>query len=188
MENSLIQLFEDSGLFAILLSIIINTVISILGFIPSLFLTAANISFFGFGNGLLISIIGEAVGAIMSFYLYRKWIKKVKTKITIKNRYLNKLEEKEGLEAFILIIALRIFPFIPSGLVTLISASSKVGILNFSIASTLGKIPALLIEAYSIQQILVWSWQGKVILGSSSVLLLVLLLMRKKFINPSLRK
>lgn len=168
------QLLENSGLFAVCLSIIINVIISILGVIPSFFITAANINFFGFGNGFLISIIGEAFGAIISFFLYRMGIRKVKTKTTINNKYLKNLEGTEGLEAFMLIIALRIFPFIPSGLVTLISAGSKVGILNFSIASTLGKIPALLIEAYSVQQILKWSWQGKVILGITSIILLAI--------------
>jgi uncharacterized membrane protein YdjX (TVP38/TMEM64 family) len=180
METSLMQVFENSGLFAIFLSIIINIVISILGVVPSFFITAANISFFGFGNGLLISIMGEALGAILSFYLYRKGIRKVKTKVTINNKYLMKLEETDGVEAFIIVMALRVFPFIPSGLVTLISASSKVGILNFSIASTLGKIPALLIEAYSIQQILDWSWQGKVILGITSLLLLTFFINKRK--------
>ena len=34
--------------------------------------------------------------------------------------------------------------------------------MNFSIASTLGKIPALVIEAYSALQVLNWSGQGKV--------------------------
>lgn len=174
MKNFLMQMFESSGLLAIFVSIIINIIISILGVVPSFFITAANIGFFGFGNGLLISITGEAIGAIISFYLYRKGLKKVKTKVTISNKYLTKLKQTDGIEAFILVLALRIFPFIPSGLVTLISAGSKVGYLNFSIASTLGKIPALLIEAYSMQQILEWDWQGKLILGLASFLLLAL--------------
>ena len=89
------------------------------------------------------------------------------------------MQQTHGIEAFILILALRFLPFIPSGVVTLVSAGSKVGVFNFSIASTLGKIPALVIEAYSIQQILHWSWQGKVILGVASVLMLGLLIKGK---------
>jgi uncharacterized membrane protein YdjX (TVP38/TMEM64 family) len=67
---------DTSGLLAIFVSIIINIIISILGVVSSFFITAANIGFFGFGNGLLISITGEAIGAIISFYLYRKGLKK----------------------------------------------------------------------------------------------------------------
>ncbi|MBS4213202.1 TVP38/TMEM64 family protein [Neobacillus rhizophilus] len=178
MEAQILAWFENSGIYSVLLSIVLNIIISFLGIVPSVFLTAANISFFGFGQGLLISILGEAFGAIFSFHLYRKGINKVKDRITIKNKYLKRLQSTQGLEAFFLIVALRIFPFIPSGVVTLVSASSKVGILNYSIASTLGKIPALLIEAYSVQQVLNWSVQGKIILVLCSIFMVVFLIKR----------
>ena len=176
MEVQVLQWFEDSGIYAFWLSILLNIVVSVLGFLPSIFITAANISFFGFSQGLLISILGEAFGAIISFYLYRKGITKIQNKITINNKYLNRLQQTKGMEAFTLIFALRIFPFIPSGLVTLVSASSRVGIWNYSIASTLGKIPSLFIEAYSIYQILNWGLQGKIILGVVSIVIFVLLI------------
>ncbi|RLQ93698.1 TVP38/TMEM64 family protein [Falsibacillus albus] len=145
--------------------------ISVLGVVPSFFITAANIKLFGFENGLIISILGEALGAIVSFYLYRKGMKKLLDTPKIKNKYITELTKSKGIKAFFMIIALRIFPFIPSGLVTLAGAISKVGMMNFSAASTIGKIPALVIEAYSIQQVLVWNWKGKVILCLFSILI-----------------
>ncbi|MED3572327.1 TVP38/TMEM64 family protein [Cytobacillus praedii] len=178
MEIQVLQWFEGSGIYAVLISILLNIIISVFGVIPSVFITSANIAYFGFRNGLLMSILGEAVGAIISFYLYRKGINKVKTKISIKNKYLIRLQQTKGMKAFLLILALRIFPYIPSGIVTLVSAGSKVGIWNFSIASTVGKIPALFIEAYSIQQILEWTLQGKIILGILSIFLLVFLMFK----------
>jgi uncharacterized membrane protein YdjX (TVP38/TMEM64 family) len=180
MEGKVIHWFESSGYYAIWLSILLNIIISVLGVIPSVFITAANISFFGFGYGLTLSILGEAFGAIISFYLYRKGINIVKHKVTYNNKYLNLLQQTKGGEAFLLILALRIFPFIPSGLVTLVSAGSKVGILNFAFASTIGKIPALIIEAYSIKQIMSWNLQGKVILGLLSIFILGLLIKYKE--------
>lgn len=178
MEAHILAWFENSGTFAIWLSILLNIIISFLGVVPSVFLTAANIIFFGFGQGLLISILGEAFGAIISFYLYRKGINRVKNKIAIKNKFLDRLQNTQDMEAFFLIFALRIFPFIPSGMVTLVSAGSKVGIINFSIASTFGKIPALLIEAYSVKQVLDWSLQGKIILGLCSIFMVGILIKR----------
>ncbi|WP_186668838.1 TVP38/TMEM64 family protein [Sporosarcina sp. BP05] len=176
MVEEILQWFENSGLLAVWISIILNIIISVLGVIPSVFITVANISYFGFGKGLILSILGEVLGAIISFYLYRKGINKVKTKVIINNKYLNRLQQSKGMEAFSLILALRVFPFVPSGLVTLASAGSNVGMLNFSIASTLGKIPALFIEAYSTQQILKWSGQGKVIFGISSIIIISILI------------
>ncbi|MDQ0273420.1 TVP38/TMEM64 family protein [Cytobacillus purgationiresistens] len=180
MEIQILNWFDTSGIYAIWISILLNIIISIIGILPSFFITAANISFFGFENGLFISIIGEALGAIFSFYLYRKGIDKLRKKniIKVKNKYLDRLLEARGSEAFLLIVALRIFPYIPSGVVTLVSAGSKVGIINFSIASTIGKIPALFIEAYSIYQILNWNWQGKIILVLVSIFIVSFLVKR----------
>jgi uncharacterized membrane protein YdjX (TVP38/TMEM64 family) len=177
MESQILAWFETSGSYAVWLSIIINVMISFLGLVPSVFVTAANITFFGFAKGLVISVLGEAFGAVISFYLYRKGINKVKTKI--RNKYLDRLQHTKGPQAFFLIIALRIFPFFPSGVVTLVSAGSQVGILNFSIASTLGKIPALFIEAYSVKQVLEWSLQGKIIMALAAIFTIGFLLKRK---------
>ena len=54
---------------AIPLSILINIIISLLGFIPIVFLTAINIQLFGVTNGTVISIAGEALGYYLVLYL-----------------------------------------------------------------------------------------------------------------------
>ena len=180
MEEQVILLFKDIGLFAVLLSVALNILISVLGVVPSIFLTAANIRFFGFGYGLLVSIIGEAFGAIISFSLYRLGLNKVQSKVSIQNRYIKKLKQTKGTTAFILVLSLRLAPFIPSGVITLVSAGSRMGILNFSLASTLGKFPALLLEAYSVQAIMKCEWQGQFIFGGLSILILLYFYRKKR--------
>lgn len=180
MESYILDWFHNLGAYAIILSITISIIISVLGILPSYFLTFANVYFFGFQYGLLISIIGEALGAIISFYLYRKGTEKFMDKQSITNKYLQLLIQSNGIKAFFLIIALRIFPFVPSGFVTLAGAISSTSILNFSIASTIGKIPSLLIEAYTIEQIIIWDWRGKLILCSLSIVALYFLYKKKK--------
>lgn len=170
MEDQVVRWFSDSGLFAIWISVLLNIVISLLGFVPSVFLTAANITFFGFSGGVILSITGEAIGAIVSFYLYRKGIRRLLPKKELNNKFLNRLQTSKGLEAFILILGLRIFPLVPSGLVTLAGALSKVNLITFAIASTVGKIPALLIEAYAVHQVLTWGGQSEVILAFAAFL------------------
>ena len=58
----------------------------------------------------------------------------------------------------------------------------KVSILTFLIASSLGKIPALLIEAYSVYQVTEFGWQGKVILGIIACVLVKLLLVQASWL------
>lgn len=112
----------------LIVSIIINIVISVAGVIPSFFITATNITFFGFDTGLIISYFGECVGAAFSFWLYQKGIKTLNPKIINKNKWLQKLQKTQGLDSFVIILMLRILPFVPSGMINLAAAISKTSI------------------------------------------------------------
>ncbi|MBM4760862.1 TVP38/TMEM64 family protein [Bacillus sp. B15-48] len=144
-------------ILAAVASIIMNVFVAITGVLPSAFITAWTIALFGFEIGLILLIVGEALGAIISFILYRKGVKlfsrKAKKK-KLENKFLRRLKQTAGTEAFFLVILLRLLPFVPSGFVTLAAAVSKMGFLHFSIASTLGKIPALYIESYSVYYVM----------------------------------
>jgi uncharacterized membrane protein YdjX (TVP38/TMEM64 family) len=149
--------------------------------VPSVFITAANILFFGFWNGTLISFLGEAMGAAMAFYLYRKGFKKtVETRLD-KYPKVKRLINADGKEAFWLIFSLRLIPFVPSGLITFATAVGRVSSPVFIAASSLGKLPALLIEAYAVYEVSAFGWQGKLILAVVAVALLYWII--KKRIN-----
>ena len=122
-----------------LLSICVSIVIAVLGVLPSVFITAANIIFFGFWQGTLISFIGEAVGAGVAFLLYRKGFKKVTQESLKKHPRLNRLAAAEGKEAALLVFTLRLIPFVPSGLITFAAAVGNIGFILFLMASSLGK-------------------------------------------------
>lgn len=157
MKFVLLEWFSTNQVLGAFISIGLNILISITGILPSAFLTVGTVEFFGFQTGLIILIIGETLGAIISFILYRKGIQKLSTLPTVnqfENKYLKKLKNAKGLLAFFMVFLLRILPFVPSGAVTLTAALSKMSLLAFSIASTIGKIPALFIEAYSVFHIL----------------------------------
>lgn len=147
-----------------LLSIFINILIGISGILPSYFVTGVNLAYFGFWPGLIISFLGESLGAVLAFFLYRKGFKKYLIKKLEKYPKIKLLINSENKKALLLIIYLRMLPFMPSGLVTLGASISKISFLNFALASSLGKIPALLIEALSVYQILKFNSLGKILL------------------------
>ena len=179
MEEKLLQLLEQSGLFAILVSLMINTLVSIIGVLPSVFVTATNLVFFGVFNGLLISIIGESLGAVISFILYRKGINKWKRPFVLHPKLL-KLKELEGSDAFWIIVSLRILPFMSSGLVTFTSAFSKVSLGTFALASTIGKIPALIFEAGAVYGFLQVNLIGKIVISILLMSIIILIWKVKK--------
>lgn len=172
----LLELLPDNVIMAVIVSILLNIIIAVAGLIPSTFITATNIIFFGFQTGLVISIIGEAAGAIISFLLYRKGVKAIEKRVNkpVNNRLLERLKSAEGMEAIFLVLILRILPFVPSGLVTLAASISKMIIFHFAMASTVGKIPALLLEAYSVYYFL--SWKSQYQIGATVAALIILLI------------
>lgn len=131
----------------LLFSVILNSVIAVSGVLPSAFVTALNVSVLGFGPGVLLSIVGETLGAIISFMLYRLALNRYTSPTDSRFK---RLREAEGTEAWLLVVGMRLMPFIPSGLVTLSAAFSRMSLSSFAVASTLGKIPALFMEAFAV--------------------------------------
>ena len=172
VEEQVVFLFSMYEEWAVIISLFLNIVISVLGLVPSVFLTAANIAVFGLVEGTIISLIGEAMGAVVSFVLYRKGFRRYSSSKFSNNHKVKRLLNAKGKEAFLLILSLRILPFMPSGIVTFIAAIGKTSFLIFVTASTIGKLPALLLEAYSVNHLMQWTWQGKVIFSAIGVLLL----------------
>ncbi len=179
VQESLLHLFKEYSQLAIFISICISIIVAVLGVVPSVFITAANILFFGFWNGTLISFLGEALGGGIAFLLYRKGFKKTAEKGLQKYQKVQRLVEAGNKEAFYLIFSLRLIPFIPSGLITFAAAIGKVAFGVFFLASSLGKIPALLMEAYSVNEVTRFGWQGKLILVLVALTLLYWILKKR---------
>jgi len=164
MKEAVLHLFEQYPETAVAISLFLSILVAVAGVVPSFFITAANILFFGFWPGTVISFLGEALGAVLAFLLYRKGFKKNTNHRLQKFPGVQRLIKAEGRQAFLLILSLRLLPFVPSGLVTFAASIGSVSALHFLAASSIGKIPALFIEAYSVYQVAQFNWQGKVIL------------------------
>lgn len=164
MKEAILNFFQEYPNLALVSSLLISIIIAVLGVVPSFFVTAANILFFGFWPGVAISFAGEALGAAVAFYLYRKGFKKGASQQIEKYKTVSALINAENKKAFWLILSLRLIPFIPSGLVTFAAAIGRVSAITFLIASSIGKLPALLLEGYAVYEVAQFNWQGKLIL------------------------
>ncbi|MDM5336274.1 VTT domain-containing protein [Fictibacillus enclensis] len=173
LKDTVIDWLVSYGQVAVIISIFLNVVISVLGIVPSVFLTAANLAVFGLWPGMAVSFAGEAIGAVVSFVLYRKGFRNATEWKAMHHPKIKQLLEARGKEAFMLILALRILPFMPSGVVTFVAAVGKSSLLLFVLASSIGKIPAILIEGYSVYQLIQWTWEGKLVATVMAVLLLL---------------
>ncbi|MEQ2527649.1 VTT domain-containing protein [Bacillaceae bacterium CLA-AA-H227] len=180
------ELFPNSPLLASLLSILLNIAVAITGIIPSTFITIGTVSILGLKIGIVILILGEAAGALISFSLYRRGILKLSRNSQfnkIEKKFLFRLKDFNGIQAFFIVILLRVLPFVPSGTVTLTAAVSKIGTISFFMASTLGKIPALIIEAYSVVYILNFGTELQILIAVMVLLMIFTYIILKKSSN-----
>ncbi|MGG7143014.1 TVP38/TMEM64 family protein [Clostridium nigeriense] len=145
--DNIVNLFQEYSMYSIPISLFISTIIALLGVIPSIFVTGANIAFFGPFLGFTISLLGETIGGYITFIVYRLGFKKGVENLKNKHRLLNAIVEGEGKKVGLLIFEGRLIPFIPSGFVTLAASVSNVNGITFNIATFLGKIPSIALEA-----------------------------------------
>ena len=178
MKEAILTFFHQYPNLAIVSSLTISIVLAVVGVLPSFFITAANILFFGFWEGVAISFAGEAIGAVVAFYLYRKGFKKEADKKIQRFKTVDALLHASDGKAFWLILSLRLIPFVPSGLVTFAAAIGRVSGIVFLLASSLGKLPALLLEGYAVYKVTAFDWQGKLILTICAMVILYFIIKR----------
>ncbi len=178
--DQLVSLFENYPQLAIVISLLASILVALIGVLPSVFITTANIIFFGFWPGPLISFAGEVLGSIIAFFLYRRGFKKIAIEKIYKFKSVVPLLQATGIKAFSLIFTLRLLPFVPSGVVTFVAAVGSVSATVFLAASSLGKIPSLLIEAYAVNEVIFLTWQGKLLISIFLIALLIFIIKRLK--------
>lgn len=145
--NDMLEILKNNSSIAIPISIFISIGISLAGIFPSVFVTGANIVFFGPIQGFIISLIGETIGAYITFIVYRLGFKKRIEKFTDKQSLLTKIVNSNGKSAGLLICQGRIIPFMPSGIITLAASISNVDGITFIVATLIGKTPSIALEA-----------------------------------------
>lgn len=145
--NDILEILKNNSSMAMPISVLISIGISLVGILPSVFVTGANIVFFGPVNGFLISLLGETIGAYITFIVYRLGFKKKIEKLTNKHRLISEIVNSDGKKAGLLIFEGRIIPFIPSGVITLAASISNVNIVIFTFATLIGKAPSIALES-----------------------------------------
>ena len=144
--NELIDFLRSFGIWAILISFLLDVLINALGFLPSIFLSTANGVLFGLPIGILVSWIAETVGVIISFLLMRYFFRGSAEMLIKKNQNLERLDQLSGEKGLQLMTILRTLPYFPSGILTALGAVSSMSIRDYVIANFIGKFPSTALE------------------------------------------
>jgi uncharacterized membrane protein YdjX (TVP38/TMEM64 family) len=138
-----IEYLRSFGVWAMLVSMMIDIVINIVGFLPSIFISTANGVLFGIYVGTLVSWIAETIGVIISFFFMRTLFRKSAEQLIKKSRMLSKLDHYSNIKAM---IVARAVPYAPNGLVTALGALSSISYRDYAIGCLIGKLPSVAIE------------------------------------------
>lgn len=97
--------------------------------------------------GGIITWIGSAVASILMFLFVRYGYQEWGNRLLHRHNHLGQVTELFEKNAFLAILFSRFIPFIPSIIINVYSALSRVSFTTYTLASSLGKIPAMLLFA-----------------------------------------
>ncbi|WP_288823252.1 TVP38/TMEM64 family protein [uncultured Megasphaera sp.] len=138
-----VEYIHSFGVWAVVISSFITIFVTMVGVLPSIFISAANGVIFGLVGGTLISWLSETIGVTISFILMRTLFHgTVKQWITHKH-LLFKLDKYSTFSNMLLA---RAIPYAPNGVVTALGAVSSLSYKEYIAACLIGKLPSVAFE------------------------------------------
>lgn len=131
------------GGWAVLVSIALSTLLTFGLIIPFVLISAANGMVFGLGWGTVVSWAGEVIGATIAFSVYRYCFRPSIIKRYANTEHWRYVETISGEHGFKTVLMARIFPLVPSGILTAAASISIISFGHFTWATLLGKIPSV---------------------------------------------
>jgi len=148
-KKELLYLVKQEGTLSIFICIFLIAICVFFPVIPFPVLAGMAGAAFGASKGALISLVGSMFGTMGFFFLsrygFRDWVQENLTKYSKMSEY----EEILNRNSFVAIFTCRLIPIIPALVVNIICGLSHVNWIIFLIASTLGKIPNILILSFT---------------------------------------
>lgn len=143
-----VEWLKGFGIWAVFVSLLLNICISVLGVVPSLFLSGVNAVVFGLVPGFFLSLLGETLGAAVSFWLYRLGLSKVKRLNPESWQWLQSFNGSGRKKQAMLLLLARLTPLLPSGLITAAASISKMKFIDFIVVTFFGKAPSIVLETF----------------------------------------
>ena len=144
--GTIVEILRSYGMWAMVVSMVIDILINVLGFLPSIFISTANGVVFGIVPGVIISWLAESIGVIISFWLMRKFFRESAQCLIDKSNCLKKIDEFSGANGFKMMLVARSLPYFPSGIITAVGALSSIRFRDYVLATLIGKFPSTALE------------------------------------------
>ncbi|WP_096199622.1 TVP38/TMEM64 family protein [Bacillus sp. FJAT-45350] len=145
--ESILSWMRHSGKDSVVITSIVATLLALFPIIPYPVIGGIIGAAYGPVLGAVVTWIGSALASILMFMFVRFGYQDWGMKVLSSNKGLNKITILFEKNAFLTIFTTRLIPVIPSILVNVYSALSRVHFIPYSIASSLGKVPSMILFA-----------------------------------------
>ena len=133
--EKILKMAHHNTALILIIMLIVMSLQNIFTFIPLILVITVNIALFGFWQGYLYSSFCSVFGSTVMFlsirYLFSKMISSSK---------LQKYQQKVEKNGFLFVLTSRIFPFIPTNLINIVSGLSSMKVSHFIYATTIGNM------------------------------------------------
>jgi uncharacterized membrane protein YdjX (TVP38/TMEM64 family) len=148
-KDELLTLINEGGMLSIFISMLFVAICVFFPVIPFPVLAGVIGGVFGTTQGVIISLTGAMAGTMGFFLLSRYGFRDYAQSKLEKYPKVQEYEKFLNQNSFVAILTCRLIPIIPAPVVNIFCGLSKVNWLTFFTASTIGKIPNILILSYA---------------------------------------
>lgn len=141
------EYIKSYGSLAVVFSFMLTLFVNAIGFPPAIIFSTANTLIFGIVPGIILSVIAETFGVTISFVLLRFFFRDSAKKLIAKSKSLRSVDKYSSKNGFTVMLIARMVPYVPSGILNAAGALSSMTLLDYFLASLVGKFPSTGIEA-----------------------------------------
>jgi uncharacterized membrane protein YdjX (TVP38/TMEM64 family) len=148
-KDELLTLIKGGGILSIFISMLFVAICVFFPVIPFPVLAGVIGGVFGTTQGVIVSLTGAMAGTMGLFFLSRYGFRDYAQSKLMNYPKVQDYENFLNRNSFVAILTCRLVPIIPAPVVNIICGLSNVNWLIFFTASTIGKIPNILILSYA---------------------------------------
>jgi uncharacterized membrane protein YdjX (TVP38/TMEM64 family) len=148
-RDDLLTLIKEGGILSIFISMLFVAICVFFPVIPFPVLAGVIGGVFGTTQGVIVSLTGAMAGTMGFFFLSRYGFRDYAQSKLMNYPKVQDYENFLNRNSFVAILTCRLVPIIPAPVVNIICGLSNVNWLIFFTASTIGKIPNILILSYA---------------------------------------
>ena len=143
---SLAEYLRSFGPWSIAIILALFIVMTFTVVFPFMILSGATGIIYGLFWGVIISWIGEVIGAIFMFIFARYFFRQCIAIWVQKSEYLKQVDDYSAENGFKALLIARLLPLAPSGIITAVAAISRMRFKDFFLATLIGKLPPVVIK------------------------------------------